>query len=136
MSTAYFDTLFSLWGVPPLVDFFGDTNQQVHYEDGRVEADFTAIIQDKQILERQLIDGIRVRLELCTLIVSTDRASGWGFLASPQLNGIFEFDGAKWIVDLDAEVQGIEAISGNFSRIKVRKMSAIAQGYPEIYKRS
>ena len=136
MSTAYFDSLFAIFGVPPLMSWHGDRDQWVHYEDGRIQADVRAVIQDRQTIERELTDGVRVKLDLCTIIFSTDGESGLGSVANPQLCAVYTFDGAKWIVDLDGEQQGIDAVTGNLARIKLRKMMAVAQGYPNLYKRS
>jgi hypothetical protein len=136
MATSYFDALFRSFGVPSLMGWNADHEQLVHYDDGRIEADLRAIIQDRSTFERELLNGSRVKVEQCTIVFSTDENSGLGAVPNPQINSIYTFDGAQWVVDLDGEQPGLEAVTGNLARVRLRKLTTVAQGYPDLYRRS
>jgi hypothetical protein len=131
MATSLFDAMYKTFAVPSLMAYNGDV-QAITYDDGRTHVSVRGVIQDRQILEREVSDGTRLKVETCVVILSNDPMEG---VANPQICATLEFDGIKWVIDLEGESPGIEAITGNLTRLRVKKLSAIAKAYPDQYKR-
>lgn len=121
-----FDAVFGATAIP-LMEMHG-SQTQIIATTGDATATFYAMVRAlaSEWLETEI--GRRVRVDRASLIVPVDASGGYGGIDVIQSITTFEFDGFVWAVD-DAEGRGIQARTGTFAEVFVRRVRPIQQSF-------